>query len=238
MSNAPIFFILVVIVIAAIFVVRRLANNSAAESQPTSTAKPAEPAAAKTEAQASNAQATPQSSPKSSPQSRKEMSEKPVKEANKSTKVSKDVDPVIDSADKSQPSPLGAEVPDEVKEPLIALDDEKDPLARHRLYQQITETSYRNRADEGWRAICKTYSARHIKEFADLQQAVAAANGGNLPQVTTFQNYATLLVEDGKFDQAITVCEQALAFGLDDKTKTGFAGRIERIQKQKAKAAS
>lgn len=232
MSNASIFFILVVIVIAAIFVVRRLANNSAAESQPTSTTRPAEPAATKTETKASS------SHEQATPQSTKEISEKPPKEASKSTKVPKDVDPVIDSADKSQPSPLGAEVPDEVKEPLIALDDEKDPLARHRLYQQITETSYRNRADEGWRAICKTYSARHIKEFSDLQQAVAAANGGNLPQVTTFQNYATLLVEDGKFDQAITVCEQALAFGLDDKTKTGFAGRIERIQKQKAKAAS
>jgi|GEM_PF-1481704 len=236
MSNASIFFILVVIVIAAIFIVRRLSNSSATNSQSSAAAKPAEPEAPKSKSEAPAAKMKAPAAQGKTPA--KEMAaETPAKAKDKSSKVPKDVDPVIDSADKSQPSPLGAEVPDEVKEPLLALEDEKDPVARHRLYQQITETSYRNRSDEGWRMICKTYSQRHIEEFADIKAPLAAGNGGALPHVTTFQNYATLLVEDAKFDQAIKVCEQALTFGLDDKTKSGFQGRIERIEKQKAKAS-
>lgn len=219
----PSLLILVVIVVAAIFIIRRLAANK--------TQQQASQSDRKSSAEHSSASASSKAANPVEPASTKTSSkEKEV--------VSKDVDPVIDSGDKSQPSPLGAEVPDELKEPLIALDDEKDPLARHRLYQQITETSYRNRADDGWRTICKTYSARHIDEFEQIKKPLAESNGGSLPQVLTFQNYATLLVEDGQYDKAIGICERALSFGLDDKTKTGFAGRIERIQKQKAKDAS
>ncbi|RUO35550.1 hypothetical protein CWE13_11515 [Aliidiomarina shirensis] len=153
------------------------------------------------------------------------------------TGVPKDVDPVIDSANKSQPSPIGAEVPDELTQPVAELEKTKDPLARHRLYQQITENSYKNRNDAGWRQISKTFSKQHIAEFPDIVKPLKKANGGSLPQVLTFQNYATLLAEDGQYTDAIAVCERALEFGLDDKTKTGFSGRLERIRKQQEKAA-
>lgn len=222
----PSLLILVVIVVAAIFIIRRLAVNKSQQQASQSERKP-------------SIGGSEQTSDSASSKSESQVESASTKTSSKEKEVvSKDVDPVIDSGDKSQPSPLGAEVPDELKEPLIALDDEKDPLARHRLYQQITETSYRNRADDGWRTICKTFSARHIDEFEQIKVPLAESNGGSLPQVLTFQNYATLLVEDGQYDKAIGVCEQALSFGLDDKTKTGFAGRIERIQKQKAKDAS
>lgn len=150
---------------------------------------------------------------------------------------SKDVDPVIDSGNKSQPSPIGAELPSELAQPVADLEKTKDPLARHRLYQQITENSYKNRNDAGWRQISKTFSKQHIAEFADIAKPLKKANGGSLPQVLTFQNYATLLAEDGQYGDAIDVCEKALEFGLDDKTKTGFEGRLDRIRKQQEKAA-
>lgn len=150
---------------------------------------------------------------------------------------SKDVDPIIDSGNKSQPSPLGAEIPDELSQPVAELEKTKDPLTRHRMYQQITENSYKNRNDAGWRQISKTFSKQHIGEFADIVKPLKKANGGSLPQVLTFQNYATLLAEDGQYSEAIAVCEKALEFGLDDKTKTGFEGRLDRIRKQQEKAA-
>jgi uncharacterized coiled-coil protein SlyX len=128
-----------------------------------------------------------------------------------------------------------AELPDEIASPVAELEKSKDPLARHRLYQQITESSYKHRTDAAWRQISKTFSKQHISEFADIVKPLKKANGGSLPQVLTFQNYATLLAEDKQYDEAIAVCEKALEFGLDDKTKTGFAGRVERIRKQKAK---
>lgn len=153
------------------------------------------------------------------------------------TGPTKDVDPVIDSGNKSQPSPIGAELPDELAEPVANLETTKDPLARHRLYQQITESSYKNRNDAGWRQISKTFSKQHIEEFSDIVKPLKKANGGSLPQVLTFQNYATLLAEDGHYDEAVAVCEKALEYGLDDKTKTGFEGRLERIRKQQEKVA-
>lgn len=128
------------------------------------------------------------------------------------------------------------EVPDELQTPVAELEQTEEPVARHRLYQQITESSYKNRSDAAWREISKVFSQRHVAEFAAIAKPLKKANGGKLPHVATFQNYATLLAEDGDYAGAIEVCEQALAFGLDDKTKTGFAGRIERIQKQQAKA--
>jgi len=52
-----------------------------------------------------------------------------------------------------------------------------------------------------------------------------------------FMPLSTLLNDVGQFDEAITVCEQALEYQLTDGTVTGFEGRIKRIQKAKAKAS-
>ncbi|TRW48774.1 hypothetical protein FM042_07260 [Aliidiomarina halalkaliphila] len=146
------------------------------------------------------------------------------------------VDPVIKGESQTQPSPLGAEVPNELEQPIAALEHESDAVARHRLYQTIIDASYKNRKDSGARALCKTYSQRHVEEFDKIAKPLKKANGGKLPHVATFQNYANLLAEEGNFDEAIAVCEQAMTFGLDDKTKSGFAGRKARLEKQKAKA--
>lgn len=56
-----------------------------------------------------------------------------------------------------------------------------------------------------------------------------------LPRVSTFQQYATLLAERGEFQRAIRVCESAICFGLDDGTKKGYEGQIERIKKAAAR---
>ncbi|WP_194756513.1 hypothetical protein [Aliidiomarina indica] len=145
-------------------------------------------------------------------------------------------EPVIKGESQTQPSPLGADVPAELQQAIAALEHESDPVARHRLYQTIVDTSYKNRKNSGARALCKTYSQQHVEEFDKIAKPLKKANGGKLPHVATFQNYATLLAEDGDYDAAIAVCDQAMDYGLDDKTKSGFAGRKARLEKQKEKA--
>ncbi|MCH8493187.1 MAG: hypothetical protein LAT53_08140 [Idiomarina sp.] len=236
-------FLLIIVVIVIVFLARRVFMKPG--SGATVDAEPVTKSSAQIEAEVAEKEQTiaekaatvaenVESSAKKAKSSAKKTAKKTVKKAAPKS-VSTDVDPVIDSGNASQPSPIGAELPDEIASPVAELEKSKDPLARHRLYQQITESSYKHRTDAAWRQISKTFSNQHISEFADIVKPLKKANGGSLPQVLTFQNYATLLAEDKQYDEAIAVCEKALEFGLDDKTKTGFAGRIERIRKQKAK---
>lgn len=52
-----------------------------------------------------------------------------------------------------------------------------------------------------------------------------------LPRIPSFQRLAIIYENMGRYDDAISVCELALRYGLDDGTKGGFKGRIERLQK-------
>ena len=128
------------------------------------------------------------------------------------------------------------EMPAALAENAAFLAEETDPLARHRLLSSLTESSYKNRKDTAFRSACHYFSAQHIAEFEQIAAPLKESNRGTLPQVMTFQNYANLLVEDKEFNQAIDVCQKALSFGLDDKTKTGFEGRIARIEAQREKS--
>ncbi|MCC5856090.1 MAG: hypothetical protein JJU10_10515 [Idiomarina sp.] len=128
------------------------------------------------------------------------------------------------------------DVPEELQESALALASEQDSLVRHRHFQNVTESAYKKRKDPLYRSVCDYFSAQHIAEFEAIAKPLKKSNGGKLPQVLTFQNYANLLLEDGRFDEAIEVCEKALGFGLDDKTQTGFKGRIERIRAKQSKA--
>jgi len=45
-------------------------------------------------------------------------------------------------------------------------------------------------------------------------------------------NKCNVLIIKEVFDQAIDICLTALAHGIEDGTKTGFEGRIERLMKK------
>ena len=53
-----------------------------------------------------------------------------------------------------------------------------------------------------------------------------------LPRVSTYQHIATIFTEDNRFDDAISICYQAIELGLEDGTQSGFSGRIARIKKK------
>lgn len=114
-----------------------------------------------------------------------------------------------------------------------ALDKKTNLVERHFLLMGLVDQTYRTRKeDENARQLCLEIAEKHIQEFPQIKPALMSSMGGELPNVTTFQQYATLLVENGNFVRAIEVCETALSYGLHDKTKSGFEGRIARIRKK------
>jgi hypothetical protein len=113
-----------------------------------------------------------------------------------------------------------------------ALQHEKDPLERHRLLGEIVEASHRQRADTAVNKVFLRFAGMHLKELPKMAAAMKAAGGGRLPPVPTFSLLAAVLEEDGRFEEALSVCKQAAELGLIDGTQTGFAGRIRKLQKK------
>lgn len=129
------------------------------------------------------------------------------------------------------------QAPAEVELQAKALGETEDPLARHRLFQQVVEQCYRSRDEKTARLALLHYARAHIAEFDEIAAPLKKQNGGKLPQVASFKHYAAVLTESGQYDEAIAVCNKALDYDLKDGTKSGYQGRIERIEKLKAKQA-
>lgn len=130
---------------------------------------------------------------------------------------------------------LEASASGDVQRMLQALDLPAQPIDRHFLLLHLVEATYARRHDDaGMRERCRELAGQHLEEFPGIAQAFQANGSERLPRVPTFQLLATLLSEDGSYDEAVAVCERALSFGLMDGTKSGFEGRIQRIRKQHA----
>lgn len=112
------------------------------------------------------------------------------------------------------------------------------PIDTHFLYLNIIESTYKQRADPQMRILFRKTALEHISVFDLLEPVLYNKSGNNqdpkflLPRVPTFQYLATVYAEDGEFGKAIKVCELAIGFGLEDGTKGGFSGRMERIKKK------
>jgi len=103
---------------------------------------------------------------------------------------------------------------------------------RHFVLMGLVAETYRRRQDPEMAALCASTAETHIREFPTLMGPLKDSLDGILPRVPTFQQYATLLTEQGDFERAKEVCRQAIEFGLLDGTKSGFEGRIKRIEKK------
>lgn len=111
------------------------------------------------------------------------------------------------------------------------------PVDRHFLLMSIVEEAYKQRkVDPIKRLICKRIGQMHVEEFETIRGPLKKEFEGKLPRVTTFQHLATVLTEDGEYDEAVAVCEKAIKYKLEDRTMSGFEGRIKRILKVKEKA--
>jgi len=125
----------------------------------------------------------------------------------------------------------------DLKRMLAALDAPTNPVDRHFLLSSIAAIAYKQRTLSKSRHLCKEIARRHVREFPTMAAALVA-DLGVLPRVPTFAVLATVLAEDGEYEEAIQVCRSAQALGLHDGTKGDYAGRIERILKNQARANS
>src|SRR5690625_1223172 len=54
----------------------------------------------------------------------------------------------------------------------------------------------------------------------------------SIPNIPSFKRLAIILEKQGKYDEAIKVCNMAITYNLTDGTKGGFKGRKERIYRK------
>ena len=106
-----------------------------------------------------------------------------------------------------------------------------DPVDTHFLYLQLIDQAYSHRKEPVMRALFKKLAIEHVEKFDSIREQLIKEIG-ILPRVPTFQYLATVYTEDCEYEKAIEVCEKAIAFGLNDGTKGGYLGRIERIMKK------
>lgn len=112
---------------------------------------------------------------------------------------------------------------------LDAVSSRTNKIDRHHLLQSIVDITYKQRSDSSMRALCEKHARLHLAEFPSIAPSLRTQCDGVLPIVTTFQKFATSLYEQQRYDEAVQVCRQAIAYGLSDGTKSGFEGRISRI---------
>lgn len=117
-------------------------------------------------------------------------------------------------------------------EMLQAVNLQTNLIDRHFLLQSIVTESYKLRNQRQYREMCVEFAEKYLSEFPDIAPALKEDMDGKLPRITTFQYYATLLTENEEYEKAIAICKQAIAYGLQDGTKSGFEGRIARIEKK------
>jgi len=120
----------------------------------------------------------------------------------------------------------------ELDELTAATAEKASAIDRHMLLERIAELSYKRRAESKMKTILLKFGRMHLDEFPDLWPALETEAGEKPNYVATFKLLAMAFEEDGRYDDAIRVCEMALEYDLDDGTKTGFEGRIGRLRKK------
>ncbi|MDT3296339.1 hypothetical protein Q4Q57_14445 [Shewanella sp. SP2S2-6] len=107
--------------------------------------------------------------------------------------------------------------------------------ARYTALQNMVAECYKQRKSADY----LNYGAQLAEEYVALFKAASAEQGKDTELKSSgFLHLATLLNDTQAFDAAIVICRKALALGLSDGTVTGFEGRINRIEKAQAKAAT
>jgi hypothetical protein len=122
---------------------------------------------------------------------------------------------------------------DDMDQMLKAAKTDLDPADRNQLLTDIVAKAYKERKDLKMRKIFHRFARIHVEELPKLAPALKEQHGGELPPIPTFKDLAIALEEEKRYDEAVSVCEQAVAFDVEDGTKTGFTGRIERLRKKK-----
>jgi tetratricopeptide (TPR) repeat protein len=127
---------------------------------------------------------------------------------------------------------------DDLEKMIDALEQTDRPAYRHRLLVRIAQSAYTERTDPKIRKLLFLYARMHVKEYPHYGKSVTEDRQAGGASPPTFKMLAIALEEEGRFDEAIAVSRKALQMNIDDGTKTGFAGRIVRLEKKRDRVAA
>ena len=102
------------------------------------------------------------------------------------------------------------------------------------LFKIAIGQTYYKRSDEKFADVCETIGLAYMDFFAENFQFLSRRKGYSLHNLG-FKYLAIILAEREKFEQAASVCQKAISFNLTDKTKTGYEGRLQRINKRRGR---
>ena len=120
---------------------------------------------------------------------------------------------------------------------LAELDAAQGNTAQHLALTAAIAECYKQRKNAEYVEYGAELCQRYLEIFAVYIKAVKTDNPDAEVKGTGMMHLSTLLNDNGQFDSAVSICKTAIEYGLTDGTVTGFAGRIVRIEKAKAKAS-
>jgi tetratricopeptide (TPR) repeat protein len=129
----------------------------------------------------------------------------------------------------------------EAEKMLLSALQEKDshPIHRHFIYNALIDLYYRLR-NERKDALdkCIYYCKEDIQTLPEFLRywREEYPNDINLPLCPSLVRLSIIYENKGELIEAIDVCKNAIALGLQDGTKNGFEGRLIKLQKKKVKA--
>lgn len=121
---------------------------------------------------------------------------------------------------------------DELDELIDASKFTLDLVHRHTLLTNIIKKAHKQYADASMKKIFHRFARIHLDEFPELAPALKSRHGGSLPEIPSFKLCALVFEREQDFAAAIAVCKMAIKYGIDDGTRSGFNGRLKRLQKK------
>ena len=115
-----------------------------------------------------------------------------------------------------------------------ALEETKGPILRNQLLEQISIHYYRLRSDPESRKVFYSFASVHIEEASAVLDALSETEEERPDRYDSFRMLAIAMGEDERYDDAVDICKKAIALGLKNGTKTGFEGRISRLERKRA----
>jgi hypothetical protein len=117
-------------------------------------------------------------------------------------------------------------------DPLADALSEKDGVRRWRALSELAETAYRRRSDPDSRNLFIRCARAMMADFEGIAEQLRSEAETQVVELPVFGRLAIVLDQDGDLTGAMAVCRQALEWGVEDGTKTGFTGRLARLGKK------
>ena len=124
-------------------------------------------------------------------------------------------------------------VADKIIEHCDKIYEKATPVDKHFYLMGAADCYYKQRdSREDALALAEKYHLMDVKLFPQYKGQLVKDMGGILPRIPSFQQLAIMYEKAGRYQDAIDICKLAMNYGLTDTTKSGYAGRLEKLQKK------